>query len=67
MVTAFTMAPVLQLLNHNREVVIETNTSVCVSGRVVPQYDDDKVLHPVVYSQRHVYQQSGIMIYIIRN
>jgi hypothetical protein len=49
------MAPVLQLLNHNREVVIETNTSDCVSARAVPQYDDDQVLHPVAYfTETHI-------------
>jgi len=54
MVTAFTTAPVLPHFDHKKEVIIQTDASDYVSARVVSQYDEDGVPHPVVYfSTKH--------------
>jgi len=49
MVTAFRTALVLWHFTHDREVIIETDASDYVSTGVLPQYNDDGVLHPVFY------------------
>ena len=54
MVTAFTAAAVLRHFDHDREVIIKTDTSDYVSAGVLSQFDDDGVLHPVAYfSKKH--------------
>jgi hypothetical protein len=45
--TTFTSAPVLARFDLDRDVIVETDTSVYVSTGVLSQYDDDKVLHPI--------------------
>lgn len=53
-VTAFTMAPVRRHFDHDREKIIETHPSNCVSAGVLSQYDDEGVLHPMAYfSKKH--------------
>ena len=54
MVTAFTTDPVLRHLDHDGEVIIETDASDYVSAGVSSGYDDDGVSHPVAYfSKKH--------------
>jgi hypothetical protein len=54
MITVFTPAPALQHFNHEREVIIKTDASDCVSVGVLSQRDDEGILHPVAYhSKKH--------------
>ena len=50
--TALTTAAVHRHFDHEREVIIETDSSEYVSGGVISQYDDGGVLHPVAYVLR---------------
>jgi len=64
MVTAFTMAPALWHLDHEREVIIETDASDYVSAGVLLQRDDERVLHPVAYySKKHLLTECNYDIY----
>jgi len=47
MVDAFTTALVHRHFDHDREVILETHASDYVSARVLSQYDDEGVIHPV--------------------
>jgi len=49
LLTAFTMAPVLQHFNLEREVIIETDASDYASAGAWSQRDNDDVQHPVAY------------------
>jgi len=54
MITAFTTAPALRHFDHEREIIIETDASDCVSAGVSSQRNDEGVLHPVAYfSKKH--------------
>jgi hypothetical protein len=64
MVTAFTMAPALQHLDHEREVFIEMDAFNDVSAGVLSQSDDEGVLHPVAYcSKKHLPAECTYDIY----
>jgi len=41
------MAPALQLFDHEKEVIIDTDAPDYVSAGVLSQRDDEGVLHPV--------------------
>jgi hypothetical protein len=45
----FTSAPVLARFDPDCDIIVETDASDYVSARVLSQYDDDNVLHPVAY------------------
>jgi len=49
MVTAFTTLLAHQHFDREREVIIATDASDYVSAGVLPQQDDEGVLHPVPY------------------
>jgi len=64
MITAFTMAPAHRHLNHNREVMIETDDSDYVSAGVLSQCDDERVLHPMAnFSNKHSPAECNYDIY----
>jgi hypothetical protein len=64
MVTAFTTARELRHFDHERDVIIETDASNCVSTRVLSQRDDEGVLHPVAYySKKHSPAECNYDIY----
>jgi hypothetical protein len=64
MVTAFTTAPALRHLDHEREVIIETDASDYVSAGLLSQRDDKGVLHPVAYySLKHLPAECNYDIY----
>jgi len=64
MVTAFITAPALRHFDHEREVIIDTDTSDYVSAGVLSQRDDEGVLHPVVYySKKHSPAECNYDIY----
>lgn len=48
-VTAFTTAPIRRHFDLDREEIIETHASNCVSAEVLSQYYDEGVLHPMAY------------------
>jgi len=49
MLSAFTTAAVLRHFHHDREVIIEPETSDYQSAGVISQYDDDGVLNSVAH------------------
>ena len=50
----FTTAPILAHFDFERDVVVETDASDCVSVGVLSQYDDNGILHPVAFfSTKH--------------
>jgi len=64
MVTAFTTAPTHRHFDHSRDVVIVTDASDYVSARVLSQYNDAGVLHPVAYySKKHIQAECNYDIY----
>jgi len=64
MVEAITTAPVLRHFDHEREEIIETDTSDYVSAGVLSQYDEEGVLHPVAYfSKKHSPAECNYDIY----
>jgi len=64
MVEAFTTAPIFRHFDHEREVIIETDTSDYVSAGVLSPYDDEGVLHPVAYfSKKHSPAECNYDIY----
>jgi len=63
-ITAFTMAPALRHFDPEREVIIETDVSDCVSAGLLSQQDDEGVLHPVAYySKKHSLAEWNYDIY----
>jgi len=64
MVTAFTTAPVVQHLDHERQVIIETDVPDYISARVMAQYDNQGVLHYVSeYLKKHTPAECNYDIY----
>jgi len=64
MLTAFTTAPTHRHFDHSRDVVIVTDASDYISARVLSQYDDAGVLHPVAYySKKHIQAECNYDIY----
>jgi hypothetical protein len=64
MVTAFMTAPALRHFDHEREVIIETDSSDYVSSGVISQRNDEGVLHPVAYySKKHLPAECNYNIY----
>jgi hypothetical protein len=60
----FTSVPILAHFNLDWDVIVETDASYYVSAGVFSQYDDDNVLHPVVYfSKRHFPVECNYKIY----
>ena len=45
----FTLAPVLQYFDPDKEIIIETDASDYVLAGVMSQYDVDGILHPVAF------------------
>jgi hypothetical protein len=61
---AFTMAPILRHFDHDREVIVETDTSDYISAGILSQYDDQGVLHPVTFfSRKHSPAECNYEIY----
>jgi len=46
---AFTTAPVLKHYDYDRKAIVETDASDLTTARVLSQYGDDGLLHPVAY------------------
>jgi len=64
MIIAFTTAPALRHIVHEREVIIETDASNYVSAGLISQRDDKGVLHPVAYfSKKHSPAECNCDIY----
>ena len=62
--TAFTTAPVLHHFDHDREVIVETDTSDFISASILSQYSDDGILHPVAfYLKKHSPAECNYEIY----
>jgi hypothetical protein len=62
--TTFTTAPILHHFNYDREVIVKTDTSDFISARVLSQYDDNSVLHPVAFfSRKHSPAECNYEIY----
>jgi len=54
-VSMFTTACALQYFNHETEVIIESEASDYISGRVLPQYGSEGVFHiPLYFSKKHI-------------
>jgi hypothetical protein len=61
---AFTTAPVLAHFNLEKEIVMETDASNCVSPDVLSQYEDQGVLHPMaLFSKKHTPAEENSEIY----
>jgi len=65
--TSFTTAPILHQFDHDRDIVVETNTADFVSAAVLSQYDDEGTLHPVAFFQRNIPPLSATMKFMTRN
>jgi len=65
--TAFSTALALRHLDHEREVIIETDASDYVSAGVLSQLDNEGVLHPVAYFQINTHLLSAITIYMLKS
>jgi len=64
MITVFTTEPALRHLDHERQPIIESDASDCVSAGVLSQQDDDGVLHRVAYySKKHSLAECNYDIY----
>lgn len=62
--TAFTTAPILRHWDPEREATVETDASDYVSGGVLSQRDDEKILHPVAFfNKRHTPAECNYEIY----
>jgi hypothetical protein len=60
----FVSAPLLHHLDSERKIVVETDASNLVIFRVLSQYDDDNILHPVAYfSRKHSLTEISCDIY----
>jgi hypothetical protein len=49
---SFVSAPILYYFNTERKIMVETDASYLVIARVHSQYDDNDILHSVVYFSR---------------
>jgi hypothetical protein len=57
-------APIHYHFDPERKILVETNTSNLVIARVLPQYDDNDILHPVAYfSKKHSPAEINYEIY----
>src|SRR5690606_25040595 len=62
--SAFTSAPILRHFDHEKASVLETDASDYVSAGVLPQEDDNGILHPVAfYSKKHTPAECNYEIY----
>ena len=61
-----TMAPELELLYYNKEIVLETDASSYKSAGVVSQYDNQEILYQVAFFA-NIHQLRRIMRFIIKN
>src|ERR1700737_2159362 len=58
------MAPVLAHFDYEKEIVLETDASSYVSARVLSQYNNQEVLHPVAFfSKKHTPAEENYEIY----
>jgi hypothetical protein len=61
---AFATGPVLAFFDYNKKTVLETDASDWASGGILSQYDEQGILHPVVYfSTKHSAQECNYEIY----
>ena len=61
---AFTSAPVLARFYFDPDVILENDASDFVSAKVLSQYDDLRILHPVeFYSKKHAPAECNYEIY----
>ena len=50
----FILAPVLMNFDAEREIIIKTDSSDYVSARIISQYNNNRILHPMAYfSKKH--------------
>ena len=47
--TAFTTAPILRHFDYDCEIIVETDALDYISAGILPQYDDDGMLHLVEF------------------
>ncbi|KAH0605690.1 uncharacterized protein H6S33_004912 [Morchella sextelata] len=60
----FTTAPILAHFNPDRKIVIETDASDYVSAGILPQRDNEGILHPVAFfSKKHSPAECNYEIY----
>jgi hypothetical protein len=58
------MAPILRHFNHDREVIVETDTPDYISAGILSQYDDEGILHPIAFfSKKHSLAECNYEIY----
>jgi hypothetical protein len=48
----FVAVPILRHFDPERKIMVKSDTSNLVIAGVLPQYNDDDILHPVAYSSR---------------
>jgi hypothetical protein len=61
---SFVSAPILHHFDPERKIMVETDASDVVVARVLLQYDDNNILHPVVYfSSKHSPAEINYEIY----
>lgn len=66
MIITFTTAPSLRHIDHEREVIIETDLADCVSAGLLSQFHDDGVVHPAAYfSEKHTPAECNYNFYDI--
>jgi hypothetical protein len=49
---SFVLVPILHHFDPERKIIVETNASNLVIARVLSQYGNDDILHPVAYFSR---------------
>ena len=60
----FISVPILMHFDTEREIIVETDASDYVSAGIISQYDNNGVLHPVVYfSKKHSPAECNYEIY----
>jgi len=58
------MAPIIRRLDHDRDIVVETDTSDFVSATVLSQYNDEGTLHPMAFfSKKYSPAECNYQIY----
>ena len=50
--SAFITAPILRHFDHDRGIIVETDASDYVSAGMLLQYDNDGILHPIIFFQK---------------
>ena len=64
-------APVLRYFNPNKQFIFETDSSDYVTGNILFQYDNERILHPITFYNKfmisaeynyHIYNKELLVI-----